>query len=89
MVFVIYLLLASKSKVKYLLIVPIMVAIIIYHSISILFVAIILTVLYVLQMIFVKKEERFVSIWLVLFSLAATGTLLGAQRQYPHPADHR
>ena len=74
MVFVIYLLLASKSKVKYLLIVPITVAIIIYHSISILFVALILTVLYVLQMLFVKKEERFVSIWLVLFSLAATGT---------------
>jgi hypothetical protein len=72
MVFLVYLLLAGKSRVKYLLIVPIMVAIVIYHSISILFTAGILLVLYVLQMLFVNKEERFVSIWHVALAVAMT-----------------
>jgi hypothetical protein len=73
MVFLIYLLLAGKSRTKYLLIVPIMAAIIIYHSISILFTALILFVLYIMQMLFMKKEERFVSIWYVVLALAMTG----------------
>jgi hypothetical protein len=72
MVFLVYLLLAGKSRSKYLLIVPIMASIIIYHSISILFTAVILLVLYVMQMLFVKKEERFVSIWYVVLAVAMT-----------------
>jgi hypothetical protein len=72
MVFIVYLLLTQKSMAKYLLIVPIMAAIVIYHSISILFTAVILLGLYVLQRLFVKKEERFVSIWYVVLAVAMT-----------------
>jgi hypothetical protein len=72
LVFLVYLLIMGKSRTKYLLIVPIMAAIIIYHSISILFTVLILLVLYVLQMLFVKKEERFVSIWYVVLGVAMT-----------------
>jgi hypothetical protein len=72
MVFLVYLLIAGKSRTRYLLIVPIMVAIIIYHSISILFTVLILLALYVLQMLFLKKEERFVSIWYVVLGLGMT-----------------
>ncbi len=72
MVFLVYLLLTQKSKVRYLLIVPILAAIIVYHSISILFTAVILLALYVLQILFVKKEERFVSIWHVALALGMT-----------------
>ena len=72
MVYLVYLLLAREEPDRFLLIVPIMAAIIIYHSVSILFTAVILLVLYVLQMLFVKKEERFVSIWYVVLAVAMT-----------------
>jgi hypothetical protein len=72
MVFLVYLLLTRKSRAKYLLIVPILAAIIVYHSVSILFTVVILLVLYVLQKLFVKKEERFVSIGYVVLAVAMT-----------------
>ena len=86
MVYLVYLLLAGKSRTRFLLIVPIMAAIIIYHSISILFTAVILLVLYVLQMLFVKKEERFVSIWYVAAGRGHDCRLLDAERGYARPA---
>jgi hypothetical protein len=71
-VFLIFVLLTGKSRSGYLLIVPVMAAIVMYHSISILFAAVILLALYVMQVLFVKKEERFVSIWHVALAVAMT-----------------
>ena len=72
MVFLIYMLLAKNSRSCYLLIIPMTAAIIIYHSISILLISQILIILYILQMLFVKKNERFVSIWYVMLAIAMT-----------------
>ena len=70
MVFMLYLLLSGKGRVKYVLILPIMAAIITYHSISIIFVTLILAAFYVLQALFIKKEERFISLWLIVLTIA-------------------
>ncbi len=72
-VFLLFLLLSGKGFGKYLLIVPLTAGIIFYHSVSILFVLVVLLILYVLQTLFIKKEDRFVSLWFIAFTALLTG----------------
>ena len=72
-VFLVFLLLSRKGLAKYLLIVPLTAAIVFYHSVSILFVLVILLILYILQAVFIKKEERFVSLGYITFTALLTG----------------
>jgi uncharacterized membrane protein len=72
-VFLVFLLLSRKGFAKYLLIVPLTAAIVFYHSVSILFVLVILLILYILQAVFIKKEERFVSLGYIALTALLTG----------------
>ncbi|MGA9141660.1 MAG: hypothetical protein WBZ29_15655 [Methanocella sp.] len=71
-VFLVFLLLSRKGYAKYVLIVPLTAAIVFYHSVSILFVLVVLLILYVLQALFIKKQERFVSLTYIAFATLLT-----------------
>lgn len=72
MAFLLYALIAEKGRARYLLIVPLTVAILLYHSVSILFVILLLIIIYALQALFVKREERFVSLKYIVFATVLT-----------------
>jgi len=72
-VFLIYLMIDNKNKHKLLLIGLVTAAIIVYHSISIIFVMFILLSIYLFQKILVNKEERFRKINLLY--LGTTGVI--------------
>ncbi|OPY27126.1 MAG: hypothetical protein A4E28_02146 [Methanocella sp. PtaU1.Bin125] len=72
MVFLLYMLIAGKGRARYLLIVPLTAGILLYHSISILFIILILFIIYCLQILFVRKQERFVSLGYIAFATILT-----------------
>ncbi len=66
-VLLVYVMLSRKGTERNVLLLPLTVAIVLYHSVSILFLLSVLIVLYVLQRLFVEKEDRFVSLGYIVF----------------------
>ena len=75
-VFLIYLMIDNKNKHKLLLIGLVTAAIIVYHSISIIFVLLILLSIYLVQKILVNKEERFRKLNLLYLGTTGVATLV-------------
>jgi len=75
LVFLIYLLIDRKNKYKWLLIGIVTIGIIVYHSISIIFVLLILSALYLLQKVFLEKEVRYDKLNIGYLAIATVITL--------------
>ncbi|WP_424359190.1 hypothetical protein [Methanocella sp. MCL-LM] len=75
LIFLLYLMIDNKNKHKLLLIGLVTAAVIVYHSISIIFVVLILAMLYMLQKVLLNKEERLNKLNLWYLVITAVGTL--------------
>ncbi|CAJ37103.1 hypothetical protein [Methanocella arvoryzae] len=74
LIFLLYLMIDNKNKHKLLLIGLATAAVIVYHSISIIFVVLILALLYMLQKVLLNKEERLkkLNLWYLVITAVAT-----------------
>ena len=76
LIFLLYLMIDNKNKHKLLLIGLVTAAVIVYHSISIIFLVLILALLYMLQKVLLNKEARLNKLNLWYLGITAVGTLV-------------